>query len=168
MEVLAVSTIWMKFFEYSYNHQVILHGSNPAVEKIDSLGSHGLWLKLQYNWAPHLPAVLPQPGLSEEAMVGNNLCHPGAVQFRARPLNRCVCLTTTCSARSQVRTMFYWWGGQGYWQVLHNSHRRSLFLIHMAWLLGSKLLGCAGMQSPFNQVTDAAFLLFKNSGLVVN
>jgi len=63
----------MKFFEYQYNWQVVLQGSNPAVEKKDSLRSHGLWFRPQNNWAPHLPVVLSQPGLPEEAMIGKYL-----------------------------------------------------------------------------------------------
>lgn len=135
-----------------------------------TLESHGLWFSPQNNWAPHFSAILSQLGLPEEAMIGKYLCRPRAMQFRARPptLNRCVRLTATFLARSQVRTNFPQWGEQGYWQALRKSHKRTLFLIHMAWLLGSKLLVCAGMKSAFNQVTKASFLLFKNSSLVMN
>lgn len=87
----------MKFFEYTYSRQVLLQVSNPAMEKNDSLESYGLWFRPQNNWALHLSATLSQPGLPEDATVGNYLCPPEAVRFRARPptLNRCVCLTTT-------------------------------------------------------------------------
>lgn len=86
---------------------MLLQGSNPDMEQNNSLGSHRLWFSPQNTSAPHLPAVLSQTELPEEANICKYLC-PRTVQLRARPPtpSKSACLTTILSVSSQVRTKF--------------------------------------------------------------